>query len=140
VGGKGSPGVAAVVQQTPGAIGYVEVSYILENKMTQAAIENKSKQFVTPTTSAVAAAAAAFPKVTASNFSITNAKGKASYPICGYSWVLVFKNQSDSAKAQAMTALFKWVATTAQKYGKSMGYTPLPKNIRNLALKTLKLK
>lgn len=140
VGGKGSPGVAAVVQQTPGAIGYVEQSYILQNKMKQAAIQNKARKWITPSVKSVAAAAAEFPKVSARKFSITNARGKNSYPIAGYSWVLLFKQQSNAEKAKALAALFKWTASTGQKYGKSLGYTPLPRNIQQLAVKTIKLR
>jgi phosphate transport system substrate-binding protein len=87
----------------------------------------------------VAAAAAAFPKVSASKFSITNAPGKASYPIAGYSWVLLFKNQSSAGKASALSALFKWTASTGQKYGATLGYTPLPRKIQMGVTKSLKL-
>lgn len=139
VGGKGSPGVAEVVQQTPGAIGYVEQSYVLTNHMKQAAMQNKAKKYVLPSIKSVAAAAAEFPHVSAQRFSITNAKGKASYPITGYSWVLLFKNQSSAEKASALSALFKWTTSTGQKYGKALGYTPLPRNIQQLASKTIKL-
>lgn len=139
VGGKGSPGVAQIVEQTPGAIGYVEQSYILTNRMNQAALQNKARQWVTPSVKSVGAAAAAFPKVTAQKFSITNAPGKASYPISGFSWVLVFKRQSSAAKAGALSSLFKWTASSGQKYGKILGYTPLPRTIQNSVVKTLKL-
>jgi phosphate transport system substrate-binding protein len=139
VGGKGSPGVAAVVQQTPGAIGYVEQSYILQNKMAQAAIQNRAKQYVTPSTKSVSAAAAQFPHVSAQRFSITNAPGKTSYPIAGYSWALLFKKQSSAEKASALSALFRWTASTAQKYGTILGYTPLPRKIQQSVVKSLKL-
>jgi phosphate transport system substrate-binding protein len=139
VGGKGSDGVAAVVKSAPGAIGYVEQSYILQNKMPQAALLNRARQWVTPSVKSVAAAAAAFPKVSAQKFSITNARGKNSYPIAGYSWVLLFKQQSSAEKASALSALFKWTASSAQKYGSILGYTPLPRKVQQSVVKSLKL-
>jgi phosphate transport system substrate-binding protein len=138
VGGKGNPGVAAVVQQTPNSIGYVELAYVLQNHMTQAAIQNKAKQWVEPTLKSVAAAAATFPRVSAINFSIVNAKGKTSYPICGYSWVLLYKHQSDAAKGKALVALMKWLSTTGQKYAGGLDYVPLPKKVQKLATSDLK--
>jgi phosphate transport system substrate-binding protein len=139
VGGKGSDGVAAVVKSAPGAIGYVEQSYILQNKMPQAALLNRARQWVTPSVKSVAAAAAAFPKVSAQKFSITNARGKNSYPIAGYSWVLLFKQQSSAEKASALSALFRWTASSAQKYGSILGYTPLPRKVQQSVVKSLKL-
>jgi phosphate transport system substrate-binding protein len=107
--------------------------------MKQAAIQNKARRYVTPSVKSVAAAATAFPNVSAQKFSITNAKGKTAYPIAGYSWVLLFKKQSSAEKASALSALFKWTAGSAQKYGKILGYTPLPRKIQQSVVKSLKL-
>lgn len=130
VGGKGTAGVAGLVQQTPGSIGYVELSYVLQNKMKQAMVQNRSKQFVSPTIVSVAADAAAFPKVNAHDFSIVNGKGAKAYPISTYSWVLVFRNQPDKTKGKALADLMKWMVTTGQKYSKGLAYVPLPKKIQ----------
>ncbi len=139
VGGKGNLGVAQLVESTPGAVGYVELAYVLQTHMNEAAVENRSKRFEVPTLKSVAAAAAAFPKVSSENFSITNEKGKDVYPIVTYSWLLVFKNQPDAAKGKALVTLMKWLATSAQtKYAKSLDYVPLPKNVQTLALNLLK--
>lgn len=139
VGGKGNLGVAQLVQQTSGAIGYVELAYVLQNKMKQAALENVSKQFQVPTLKTVAAAAAAFKSVSAKNFSITNGKGKDVYPIATYSWVILFRNQADSTKGKALVALMKWMVTTAQtKYAKPLDYVPLPKSTQSVGLTALK--
>jgi phosphate transport system substrate-binding protein len=139
VGGQGNLGVAQLVQQTAGAIGYVELAYVIQNHMKDAAIKNRSGVYVTPNLKSVAADAAAFPKVNATKFSIADGKGKGAYPICTYSWVLVFRHQSDATKGKALVALMKWMVTTAQtKYAKPLDYVPLPKSIQNLGLGLLR--
>jgi phosphate transport system substrate-binding protein len=127
VGGKGNLGVATLVQQTPGALGYVELAYVLQNHMKMAYIENKAKQWLLPSLKTVASAAANNKSVTPKQFSITYAAGKNSYPIAGYSWVLLYKNQADSAKGKALIKLFTWMLTTGQKYAARLDYVPLPK-------------
>jgi phosphate transport system substrate-binding protein len=138
VGEKGNPGVAEFVRQTPGGIGYVELAYVLQNNMKQAMLQNKKHVFVSPTQKSIAAAAASFPKVSAEHFSIVNASGKAAYPIAGYTWLLVFKHQSDSAKGKAMVKLMQWVVTSGQKYAKKLDYVSLPKNVQQVGLTQLK--
>jgi phosphate transport system substrate-binding protein len=138
VGGNGTPGVAQLVSSTPNTIGYVELAYVLQNHMKQAQLENRSKQFEYPSVATCAAAAARFPKVSATEFSIVNAPGKTSYSICGYSWVLLFQHPSDSAKAQDLKKLFIWMAITGQKYAKQLDYVTLPKNIVKLDQSLLK--
>ncbi|GAC1443956.1 MAG: phosphate ABC transporter substrate-binding protein PstS [Chloroflexota bacterium] len=138
VGGKGNPGVAQLVEQTPGAIGYVELAYVLQNHMKQAMMQNKSKQYVFPTQTSVSSAAAAFPKVSATKFSIVNAPGKKSYPISGYTWLLVFDRQPDAAKGRALVQLMRWTVSTGQKYAKKLDYVALPKNVQSLGLRQLK--
>lgn len=138
VGGTGNPGVAQLVQSTPNAIGYVELAYVLQNHMTQAAIQNRSRQWVTPTLKSISSAAAQLKHVSATDFSIVNAKGKNSYPIAGYTWIMLFKQQSDAAKGKALVKLLDWTVTTGQKYAKSIDYVPLPKVIQQADLKQLK--
>jgi len=138
VGAKGTAGVAGIVQQTPGAIGYAELSYVLQNHMTQAAVENRSNAFITPSISSVSADAAAFPKVSAHDFSIVNGKGAKSYPISTYSWVLLFKNQPDKSKGKALTSLMQWMVTTGQKYSRGLDYVPLPRKIQQVGVGLIK--
>jgi len=138
VGGKGNPGVAATVQNTPGAVGYVELAYVLQNHMKDAMLQNRSGTWVFPTTKSVAAAASKFPHVSATQFSIVDAKGAASYPICGYSWVLMFKKQTDASKGKALKALMQWLATKGQTYAATLDYVALPKKVQLLAQKELK--
>lgn len=139
VGGKANLGVAQLVEQTSGAIGYVELAYVLQNHMKEAAIQNRSKQFEVPNLKTVAAAASAFPHVTPEQFSITNGKGKNVYPIATYSWVLLWRHQPDSTKGKALVTLMKWTVTTAQtKYAKPLYYVPLPKAAQQVGLTALK--
>lgn len=126
VGGKGNPGVAAVVQQTPGAIGYVELAYVIQAHMTDAKVQNAAGNFVTPTLTSVSDAAAHFSNVTPTHFSIVNAPGATSYPICGYSWVLLYRSHPSGANGRALRALMAWTATTGQRYAKGLDYAPLP--------------
>ncbi len=138
VGAKGNDGVAGIIQQTPGAIGYVELAYVLQNHMKEAMLENTKHQFLFPTPSSVAAAAASFPHVTARSFSIVNGKGKAAYPIVGYSWVLLYKNQPDKAKGKALSTLMTWMVGAGQSYARKLDYVPLPKVVVQLALTQIK--
>ncbi|GAC1625071.1 MAG: phosphate ABC transporter substrate-binding protein PstS [Chloroflexota bacterium] len=138
VGGKGNAGVAAVVQQQPGSIGYVELAFVLQNHMKQAAIENRKHNFLTPTPKTVAAEAASFPALSARRFSIVDGNGKNGYPISTFSWVLAFKHQSDATKGKALSKLLLWLATTGQKYAGKLDYVPLPKKVQSLAATQVK--
>lgn len=137
VGGKGNPGVAAIVQGTPGAIGYVELAYVLQNHMKEALLQNRAHRWLFPTLKSVSAAAARFPHVSAQRYSIVNAKGTNSYPICGYSWVLVFRHQADASKGHALVNLLRWMVLTGQKYAKGLDYAPLPHNVQQIGLRDL---
>lgn len=138
VGAKGNDGVAGIVQQTPGTIGYVELAYVLQNHMKEAMIENAKHQFEFPNLKTVAAAASSFPHVSSRNFSIVNGKAKTAYPIAGYSWVLLYKNQPDKSKGRALSALMTWMVGTGQAYAKKLDYVPLPKVVEKLALTQIK--
>jgi len=138
VGQKGNQGVAATVQGTPGAIGYVELAYVLQNHMKYAAVQNRSKKWVTPSAASVAADAAAFKTVSAKDFSIANGGGAKSYPIATYSWVLLYQHPSDSTKARALVKLFQWMLGAGQTYAKQLDYVALPKSVSSNGLKSLK--
>jgi len=138
VGQKGNQGVAATVQGTAGAVGYVELAYVLQNHMTYAAIQNRSGKWVTPSLSSVAAAAAAFPKVSQRNFSIADGKGAKVYPIATYSWILLYKTQTDKTKGKALVSLFTWMLTSGQKFAKQLQYVPLPGTVSKVGVSNLK--
>jgi phosphate transport system substrate-binding protein len=133
IGGSNNAGVATLVKGTPGAVGYVELAYVLQTGMTQAAVQNKAGQFVTPSLQTVASAAAHFSHVTPQKFSIVNAPGAQSYPIVGYSWALVYKRPTPTSKAAALRNLISWTATSGQAYAASVHYVPLPPAVEQLA-------
>jgi phosphate transport system substrate-binding protein len=139
LGGKGNEGVSGVVKQTPGAIGYVELAYALQNKMTYAKLRNKDGQFVEPSLEATSAAAAGAAKTMPADFrvSLVDAPGKDSYPIAGMTWLLVYKNQKDEAKGKALVQFLKWAIHDGQKMEEALDYAPLPKNVAEMVDKTL---
>jgi phosphate transport system substrate-binding protein len=137
VGGKGNEGVAGAVQQTPGAIGYVELAYALENKMEQAQIQNKAGKYSLCTLDHVKAAAATRPDVSASDFSIVDANGADSWPISGYSWAVIYQNPADKARAKVVKDVLTWLVTKGQAIAANLNYVPLPENVQQTALKTL---
>ncbi len=137
VGGKGNEGVAGLVEQTPGAIGYIELAYLLANTITYAQLENASGNFVYPTLDTVAAAAAAKPDVSATDFSIVNQTGANCYPISGYSWGLLAVTPHDPVRGAIVKKLFAWTVTTGQAQAASIGYVPLPADIQAQALKDI---
>ncbi|HEX8829251.1 MAG TPA: phosphate ABC transporter substrate-binding protein PstS, partial [Xanthobacteraceae bacterium] len=100
VGAKGNEGVAGQVRSTPGAIGYVELAYVIENNMPAALLLNKAGKWVAATPETIASAAATKPEVSSTNFSIVDAAGANSYPISGYSWVVLYKKPSDAGRAK----------------------------------------
>jgi phosphate transport system substrate-binding protein len=134
VGGKGNEGVAGLVKQTPGSIGYVELIYALQNKISYGSVQNAGGEFVKASTQAVTAAAAEAAAKMPPDFrvSITNAPGKGVYPISSFTWILLYENPKDKVKAQAMTEFMKWALTDGQKYATDLGYAPLPEAVVKL--------
>lgn len=140
VGGKGNEGVAGLVKQTPGAIGYVELIYALQNKLDYGSVQNIGGEFVRCTIDSVTAAAAVAATQMPKDFrvSITNAPGKGVYPISSFTWLLLLESPGDRAKARVMVDFVKWALTEGQKYAKDLGYAPLPANVVQLELEALK--
>ena len=139
VGGKGNEGVAGLVKQTPGAIGYVELIYALQNKIDYGAVQNQAGQFVRASTETVSNAAAGAAKSMPSDFrvSITNAPGRDVYPISSFTWLLFNERPSDKVRARTMVDFTKWALTEGQKYTAELGYAPLPKEVVALEMKAL---
>jgi phosphate transport system substrate-binding protein len=139
VGGKGNEGVAGLVSQTPGSLGYVELVYALQNKIAFGSVQNSAGKFVRAsieaTTAAAAAAAAAMPEDF--RVSITNPPGDAAYPIASFTWLLLYENAQDKAQAKIMVDFLKWALTDGQKFASELGYAPVPKNIVELEMKAL---
>jgi phosphate transport system substrate-binding protein len=139
VGGKGNEGVSGLVSQTPGSIGYVELIYALQNKISYGSVQNMAGKFVTASIDSVTAAAAAAAKSMPADFrvSITNAPGEGAYPISSFTWLLLYQTPQDKAQAKIMNDFVKWALTDGQKYCKDLGYAPLPQNVVDMEMKAL---
>lgn len=136
-GADGNAGVAAAISRIPYSIGYAERSYTTGTELASAAIQNRDGVYTTPIPAAIAADAAGRPAISPASFSIVNEPGPASYPSCGYSWVLLSARQSSPATGQALTGLIDRLTHTGQADAATLGYVPLPPAIQQLARTTL---
>ena len=122
IGGKGNEGVAGLVKQTPGAIGYVEMAYAVQNRLSYACVRNRAGRFIEPsiesTTAAANSAAAAMKKDVRTL--IVNPPGKNAYPIAGFTYILLYKNQSNPEKARALARFLRWAIHDGQKMAKPL--------------------
>ena len=139
VGGRGNEGVAGLVKQTPGAIGYVELIYALQNKIAYGSVLNAAGESVKASGAAVTAAAAEAVKAMPADFrvSITNAPGKGVYPISSFTWILLYENAKDKNQAKTMVDFMKWALTDGQKFAPDLGYAPLPEAVVKLEMAAL---
>src|SRR6266851_4989917 len=138
VGASGNTGVAQAIQSTDGAVGYVELAYVVQNNMHQAALKNANGKLVKASVAGATAAAGTNTSVSPTNFSITNAACDACYPIAGFSWVMLYTSYSDANKGKATVYLFKWLVTDGQSDSTDLQYAPLPSAVQQLALSNLK--
>jgi phosphate transport system substrate-binding protein len=131
VGGKGNEGVSGLVQQTPGSLGYVELIYALQNKISYGSVQNMGGEFVNAdvnsVTTAAGAAAANMPKDF--RVSITNAPGPGVYPISSFTWILLYENPKDKNQAKVFVDFMKWALSDGQKSTTGLGYAPLPPGV-----------
>jgi phosphate transport system substrate-binding protein len=134
LGGKGNEGVAGQVKQIDGSIGYVELAYAVKNNLFFASLKNKSGNFIVPSLESVTAAAMSEAKKMPEDLrvSITDAAGKDSYPISGFTWLLIYKDQKNEEKAKAMVGFLKWAFTEGEQFAPALYYAPLPKEVIKL--------
>jgi phosphate transport system substrate-binding protein len=137
-GASGNQAVAQAVSSTDGAIGYVELAYVVQTGMKQAALKNANGKFVQASVEGATAAAATNTSVSPTNFSITNAACDKCYPIAAFSWAMLYTSYSDAPKGKAVANLFRWLVTDGQKEGTDLQYAPLPSAVQQLALTNLK--
>jgi len=139
VGGRGNEGVASVVAQTPGSIGYVELIYALQTKTSYGTVQNMAGEFMKASVASVTAAAAAAAGQMPADFrvSITNAPGKGVYPISSFTWLLLYENAKDKTQAKTMVDFMKWALGDGQKFASELGYAPLPDVVIKLELAAL---
>jgi len=131
LGGKGNEGVSGLVKQTPYSVGYVELIYAIQNHMPYGRVRNSSGNFVKADLASVTAAAAGASKEIPDDFrvSITNAPGKAAYPISSFTWLLIPGKIDDARKRQTITEFLHWMITDGQKLCEALAYAPLPKAV-----------
>lgn len=130
VGGKGNAGVAAAVKSTAGSIGYNELAYVLTNTIQYGQVQNQAGEYVTPSLDSAKTAAANVTTIPADlRFYIVNAPGSGSYPISGFSWVIVYQNQSNADKGKAIANMLWWMTHQGQQYSTALSYVPLPASI-----------
>ncbi|HSB35643.1 MAG TPA: phosphate ABC transporter substrate-binding protein PstS [Thermoanaerobaculia bacterium] len=139
VGGKGNEGVAGLVKQIPGAIGYVELIYAIQNHISYGEVQNHDGKFLRASLETVTEAAAGATQAMPPDFrvSITNAPGANAYPISSFTWMLFYQSPKDKARAKVMVDFFRWALGEGQKYCSELGYAPLPKEVVALELKAL---
>src|SRR5580704_609102 len=141
LGGKGNEGVTGTVKNTPNSIGYVELIYAESNKIPYGNVKNAAGVFVKASLGAVSAAAAGAAKDMPDDFrvSITNAPGKASYPISSFTWLLIPEKIPDAAKKTAVTEFLKWMLADGQNYNEGLSYAKLPKPVVAKEIKAIAL-
>ena len=137
VGGKGNEGVSGLVTQSPGSIGYVELIYALQNKISYGQAQNVNGEFVKASVESVTGAASAANMPADFRVSITNAAGPGVYPISSFTWLLFYENPTDKAHGQAMVDFMKWALADGQKYCAELGYAPLPAKVVELEIAAL---
>jgi phosphate transport system substrate-binding protein len=126
LGGKGNEGVSGIIKQTEGTIGYVELAYATQNNLQQASLKNRSGAFVKCSSDSVSAAGAGVDLPEDFRVSITDADGATAYPISSYTYILVYKDQSDQAKGDALLKFLWWAVHDGQQMAPGLDYAPLP--------------
>ena len=125
IGGEGNAGVAGAVKQKSGGIGYVELAYAIQNKLTWAALKNKSGAFVEPSLEAATAAMEGVTIPDNTEVMIVNSANAKAFPIAGFTWILAYQDQADKAKAQTLVSLLWWALHDGQKFSAQLDYAPL---------------
>lgn len=133
--GKGNPGVAALVRNTAGSIGYVEYDYATKNNLKSAEVQNRKGEFLTPSLAAANAALSTvkFPD----NYRVFVGDPGQGYPIVGLTWMMVYKKYPTPAKADAVKKWINWVLKDGQQYNDDLNYTKIPGDVVNRVLQTV---
>ncbi len=133
IGGKGNEGVAGIVKQTPGAIGYVELAYVIQNKLPYAEVKNHDGRWIAPslaaTTAAAAGGAAQMAKTHDVRVSISYAPGPNTYPIAGFTYLLIPKEQDNAEKGKALVNFLWWATHDGQRFAEGLLYAALPPQV-----------
>jgi phosphate transport system substrate-binding protein len=130
LGGKGNEGVAGTIRQMVGSIGYVELIYAVQNKISYGSVKNASGNFVKASLESVTAAAGSMKSMPADfRVSITNAPGKDAYPISSFTWLLIPAQSKDAAKGKIIADFLNWMVDDGQKMTAALTYAPLPDSV-----------
>jgi phosphate transport system substrate-binding protein len=131
LGGKGNEGVSGLIKENPNSIGYVELIYAVQSKMSYGVVRNSDGTFVKADFNTVTEAASGAAKNMPDDFrvSITNAPGKNAYPISTFTWLLIPNKFPDATKRDAIKGFLKWMMTSGQSFASGMSYAPLPKPV-----------
>jgi phosphate transport system substrate-binding protein len=130
IGGKGNEGVAGLVRQLPGSIGYVELIYAMQNHISFGEIKNAAGNWVKASIAGVTEAAATVKQIPADyRVSITNAPGAQAYPISSFTWILVPLHPQDAAKGKVLKDFLNWMLNSGQSEVSGLYYAPLPKEL-----------
>ena len=139
LGGKGNEGVAGMVRQMQGSIGYVELIYAVQNHIAYGSVKNAAGQFVKASLDSVTAAAASVKNMPADfRVSITNAPGKDAYPISSFTWLLIPSTSKDAAKGKIIGDFLNWMVADGQKMTADLSYAPLPESVVAKVKETIK--
>ena len=138
LGGKGNEGVAGLVRQMPGAIGYVELIYALQNNITYGAVKNASGNWIVASIESVTAAAAGVKQMSTDyRVSITNATGANAYPISSFTYLLIPMKGSNQANRTVIKDLLSWILKSGEGQVSALSYAPLPDALVEKELKTV---
>lgn len=137
IGAKGNEGVAGMIQQMPGTLGYIELVYAVQNKITYGSVKNKAGSFVKANLDSTTAAAASAKMPPDFRVSIVNAPGKDAYPIASFTWLLVPVQQKDPNKGKVIKDFLTWMLDQGQQMTAQLTYAPLPKNVADNVRKTI---
>ena len=141
MGGKGNEGVAGYIRNIQGSIGYVELIYALQNKITYGMVRNAAGAYVKASLDSTTAAAASAKMPPDFRVSITNAPGKNAWPIASFTWLLIPQPPKDGSRGQVIKNFLQWMSTDGQKMTEALSYAPLPSNVVEMeqaAFKNLK--
>ena len=139
-GGKGNEGVASLVKKTKYALGYVDLAHARHNNLYYAYLKNREGLFVEPALKSITEAAAVAVMQMPADYrtSLVNQPGQESYPVVGFTWLLVYEQQKDKVKGQKLVDFLAWSIHNGQKFAAPLGYAPLPGNVAKMVEKTIK--
>jgi phosphate transport system substrate-binding protein len=129
IGAKGNEGVAGMVRNMDGAIGYIELIYAEQNKITYGSVKNASGQYIKASLASTTAAASGVKMPDDYRVSITNAPGKDAYPIATFTWLLIPAKNADARKHKILVEFLTWMINDGQKMTSQLSYAPLPEAV-----------